>query len=78
MKILLMGNQNVGKSALFSRMTGVNATASNYPGTTVEFREGHMRFGRKMVQVIDVPGTYTLVIQVNGATETIELEITEA
>ncbi len=60
MKILLMGNQNVGKSALFSRLTGVNVMISNYPGTTVEFIEGRMVFDKKSVEVIDVPGTYTL------------------
>ncbi len=60
MKLLLMGNQNVGKSALFSRLTGVNVTSSNYPGTTVEFRQGRLKFGSKTADVMDVPGTYTL------------------
>jgi ferrous iron transport protein B len=60
MKILLVGNQNVGKSTLFSRLTGVNVITSNYPGTTVEFKEGKMKLGRETVVVIDVPGTYNL------------------
>lgn len=60
MKILLMGNPNVGKSAFFSRITGVKVIASNYPGTTVEFTRGSMRLGAEEVEVIDVPGTYTL------------------
>ena len=60
MKILLMGNPNVGKSALFSRLTGVNVAVSNYPGTTIEFRKGKMHFDGKTAEVIDVPGTYTL------------------
>jgi ferrous iron transport protein B len=60
MKLLLMGNQNVGKSALFSRLTGVNVTSSNYPGTTVEFRQGRLKFDSKTADVVDVPGTYTL------------------
>jgi ferrous iron transport protein B len=59
-KILLMGNPNVGKSVIFSRLTGVNVIASNYPGTTVEFTKGYMRLGDQKVEVIDVPGTYTL------------------
>lgn len=59
-KILLMGNQNVGKSALFSRLTGVHVGISNYPGTTVEFKKGEMLFEGKKVEVIDVPGTYSL------------------
>lgn len=60
MKILLMGNPNVGKSVLFSRLTGVKVITSNYPGTTVEFTSGSMKLGGEQVEVIDVPGTYTL------------------
>jgi len=60
MKILLMGNPNVGKSALFSRITGARVTISNYPGTTVEFTRGHLKLGEDQAEVIDVPGTYTL------------------
>lgn len=60
MKILLMGNPNVGKSVVFSRLTGAHVIASNYPGTTVEFTKGYMRLEDGRVEVIDVPGTYTL------------------
>ncbi len=59
-KILLMGNPNVGKSAVFSRLTGVKALVSNYPGTTVSYTRGEMKLGAKTAEVIDVPGTYTL------------------
>jgi len=59
-KILLMGNPNVGKSVIFSRLTGVYVIASNYPGTTVEFAKGYMRLGNERIEVIDVPGTYSL------------------
>ena len=59
-KILLMGNPNVGKSAIFSRLTGAKVIISNYPGTTVEFTQGHMKVGEERPMVIDVPGTYTL------------------
>jgi len=60
MKILLMGNPNVGKSAIFSRLTGVNVMVSNYPGTTIELKKGKMKLDDRLVEVIDVPGTYTL------------------
>ena len=60
MKILLMGNPNVGKSVFFSRLTGVRVIAANYPGTTVEFTKGYLKLGEEMAEVIDVPGTYTL------------------
>lgn len=55
-----MGNPNVGKSVVFSRLTGVRVMSSNYPGTTVGYTEGRMRVGDEVAQVIDVPGTYTL------------------
>ncbi len=60
MKILLMGNPNVGKSVLFSRLTGTRTIASNYPGTTVGFTKGYLTLGREQAEIIDVPGTYTL------------------
>lgn len=59
-KILLIGSPNVGKSVIFTRLTGVGVIASNYPGTTVEFSSGIMGSGEKKVKVIDVPGTYSL------------------
>ena len=59
-KILLVGNPNVGKSALFSRLTGIKVIVSNYPGTTVEFSEGTLRLNGKSIKVIDVPGVYSL------------------
>jgi ferrous iron transport protein B len=60
MRILLVGNPNVGKSALFSRLTGTHIIASNYPGTTVGFTKGHLKLGEERVELIDVPGNYTL------------------
>ena len=60
MNILLMGNPNVGKSVLFSRLTGTRTIASNYPGTTVGFTKGSLRLGQEQAEIIDVPGTYTL------------------
>lgn len=58
--MLLMGNPNVGKSVFFSRLTGVHAISSNYPGTTVGFTEGMLRSGSHCAYLIDVPGAYTL------------------
>lgn len=59
-KVLLVGNPNVGKSALFTRLTGVHAFSSNYPGTTVGFTEGTLRFEGTRYRLIDVPGAYTI------------------
>lgn len=59
-KILLMGNPNVGKSVVFSRLTGARVIVSNYPGTTVDFSKGIMRIEGEKAEVIDVPGCYSL------------------
>jgi len=59
-RLLLTGNPNVGKSVVFSRLTGLDAMSSNYPGTTVEFLSGTARLGGERFQVVDVPGAYSL------------------
>jgi ferrous iron transport protein B len=59
-EIALAGNPNVGKSVIFSRLTGVGVISSNYPGTTVEFFEGKATFMGSTITVIDLPGTYSL------------------
>lgn len=59
-KILLMGNPNVGKSVVFSKLTGVHVDSSNYAGTTVDYTVGDIRFGNEEGIMIDVPGTYSL------------------
>ncbi|MCK4771600.1 MAG: ferrous iron transport protein B [Candidatus Latescibacteria bacterium] len=58
--ILLVGQPNVGKSVLFSRLTGIKTIASNYPGTTVGYCQGRMRFAGDNYDVLDAPGTYSL------------------
>jgi ferrous iron transport protein B len=60
MKVLLMGHPNVGKSVVFNRLTGARVIESNYPGTTVDFTKGWMRLKGKNVDVVDVPGTFSL------------------
>lgn len=59
-KIYLIGNPNVGKSVVFSRLTGVQVISSNYPGTTVEIAKGYLLLGGERVEVVDLPGTYSL------------------
>jgi len=60
MKILLMGHPNVGKSVFFNRLTGSNVIESNYPGTTVDYTKGYMVLENRDIEVIDVPGTFSL------------------
>lgn len=59
-QILLIGNPNVGKSVIFSKLTGNEVMASNYAGTTVSFSSGTTVFENKKANIIDVPGTYSL------------------
>ena len=59
-RIVLMGNPNIGKSAVFSRLTGADVIISNYPGTTVDFSRGKARLKGEIVELIDAPGTYSL------------------
>lgn len=59
-KILLMGNPNVGKSVVFSKLTGVHVESSNYAGTTVDYTIGNIQLQKHTGVMIDVPGTYSL------------------
>ncbi|MDR0884195.1 MAG: ferrous iron transport protein B [Oscillospiraceae bacterium] len=58
-KIALAGNPNCGKTTLFNALTGANQFVGNWPGVTVEKKEGHLR-GRKDVTLTDLPGIYSL------------------
>ena len=60
LKVALLGQPNVGKSSLFSRLTGVGVISSNYPGTTVTFDEGAIVRNGHTVIVKDLPGTYSV------------------
>lgn len=58
---ILVGNPNVGKSALFGALTGRYVTVSNYPGTTVEVTRGSGTIGKRTWQVLDTPGANGLL-----------------
>jgi ferrous iron transport protein B len=59
-QVALAGNPNVGKSALFNRLTGLTAITANYPGKTVELNIGVVRHRRSKFTLTDLPGTYGL------------------
>ena len=56
----LMGNPNSGKTTLFNSLTGARQHVGNYPGITVEKREGRLRVEDLDITVVDLPGTYSL------------------
>lgn len=58
--IALVGNPNVGKSTLFNSLTGLNQTVGNWPGKTVEVARGSLVYENKKIEIIDLPGTYSL------------------
>jgi ferrous iron transport protein B len=62
-KVLLIGQPNVGKSLLFTRLTNRYATVSNYPGTTVEITSALAEFDGELREVVDTPGTNSLAPQ---------------
>lgn len=59
MKIALAGNPNAGKTTLFNLLTGSNQFVGNWPGVTVEKKEGKLK-NHKDVEIIDFPGIYSL------------------
>ena len=58
--IALAGNPNSGKTTFFNALTGSNQHVGNWPGVTVERKEGICTFGEKEYRVVDLPGTYSL------------------
>lgn len=59
MKIALAGNPNAGKTTLFNSLTGANQTVGNWPGVTVEHKEGRLKKNRDII-ITDLPGIYSL------------------
>ena len=58
--VAVIGNPNTGKSTLFTALTGVHSHIGNYPGVTVEKKIGHFRHEGREVELVDLPGTYSL------------------
>src|SRR5207237_5643367 len=58
--VALLGNPNTGKTTLFNALAGMRQRTGNYPGVTVETKKGRLRHDGRAVEVIDLPGTYSL------------------
>ena len=71
--IAVVGNPNSGKSSLFNRLTGMSQKTANYPGVTVERRIGRCATGTSVVDLVDLPGTYSLTP--NSADERIAVSV---
>lgn len=58
--VALAGNPNVGKSTAFNALTGLRQHVGNWPGKTVERKEGQMALAGRTLTIVDLPGTYSL------------------
>jgi ferrous iron transport protein B len=58
--VALAGNPNAGKSTIFNALTGAHQHVGNWPGKTVEKKEGIWQQGKRKIEVVDLPGTYSL------------------
>src|SRR6188508_954317 len=58
--VALVGNPNTGKSTLFNALSGLRQHVGNYPGVTVEMKKGRTTAGELSIDLIDLPGTYSL------------------
>ncbi|NEQ48000.1 MAG: Fe(2+) transporter permease subunit FeoB [Leptolyngbya sp. SIOISBB] len=58
--IALLGNPNCGKTTLFNALTGANQRVGNWPGVTVDRKEGQYRYDDKTIKVVDLPGIYAI------------------
>ena len=59
-KVALIGNPNCGKTSIFNMLTGARQHVGNYPGVTVESKSGSFMLGDKEIELIDLPGVYSL------------------
>ena len=60
MRFALVGNPNSGKTTLFNTLTGSTAHVGNWPGVTVDKKEGVYKKGEEPIDIIDLPGIYSL------------------
>ncbi len=76
-KIALIGNPNCGKTTLFNILTGANQQVGNWPGVTVEKKFGHFPLVDDEIELVDLPGIYSLELEHKGVDEEIAFDFIE-
>ena len=76
-KIALVGNPNCGKTTLFNILTGSNQKVGNWPGVTVEKKLGYLSLKNEKVELVDLPGIYSLEQEYKGVDEKIAFDYVE-
>ena len=71
--VALLGNPNTGKSTLFTALAGIPTRVGNYPGVTVEEKIGRFTHRGRPIDLIDLPGTYSLAPQ--GPDEQVAVDV---
>ncbi len=71
----IVGNPNSGKTSIFNSLTGLNQKVGNYPGVTVDRKVGSMTLGQETVDVVDLPGAYSVYAQSEDEAVSIKLLI---
>lgn len=71
--VALIGNPNTGKSSLFNALCGTSARVGNYPGVTVEQKVGRLVGSEPPIEIIDLPGTYSLAAR--SADEAVTIDV---
>ena len=62
-RVALIGNPNTGKSTLFNCLTGLRQKVGNYSGVTVQKKTGITSIGSQNIEILDLPGTYSLAAE---------------
>ncbi|MGE4630871.1 MAG: ferrous iron transport protein B [Pseudohongiellaceae bacterium] len=75
--IALIGNPNCGKTTLFNVLTGANQSVGNWPGVTVEKKFGYFKLADEKLEIVDLPGIYSLEQEHNGIDEKIASDYLE-
>ncbi len=76
-KIALIGNPNCGKTTLFNVLTGANQKVGNWPGVTVEKKFGYFELEKESIELVDLPGIYSLEQDYSGIDEKIAQDYLE-